>query len=101
ARRRARGRAHGADRASGCSRSAGIAPAPQKSRRERGARFGPGSLPHLGVVARVERCRSPKRLLDRLIARLTRPDAVNLLEIGDEDLAVSDLTGLRRADDRL
>src|SRR5690606_17327495 len=38
---------------------------------------------------------------NRLIARLAGADAVHLLELRDEDLAVTDLAGLRRLDDRL
>src|SRR5690348_4654098 len=39
--------------------------------------------------------------LHRRFARLTRADAHRLLDFGDEDLAVADLAGARRLDDRL
>src|SRR5256885_9329580 len=65
------------------------------------ARRGARLLPGAGGAGRRRRGAGPaqERALDRRFVGLAGADAHNVLDAGDEDLAVADLAGARRLDD--
>src|SRR5438094_8056922 len=67
------------------------------------ARRGARLLPGAGGAGRRRRGAGPaqERALDRRFVGLAGADAHHVLDRGDEDLAVADLAGARRLDDRV
>src|SRR5207247_570 len=67
------------------------------------ARRGARLLPGTGGAGRRRRGAGPaqERALDRRFVGLAGADAHHVLDRGDEDLAVADLAGARRLDDRV